>query len=159
MHKTNFFWPLYFLFIMFFILPGITVADETVCLSNAWISEAPPTATVLAGYVQIENKSEEDVTLIKVVSPIFDKIEMHRSVINSDGMASMEKQTELKIPTGKMVEFKPGSFHLMLFNPDKLLKSGQSVPLSFTFSNGQTFSIEAKVERHNSDQHEHHHHD
>ena len=135
------------------------MANETICLSKAWINEAPPTATILAGYVHIENNSNDDLTLTKVTSPVFDKIEIHRSMVNSEGMASMERQTELLIPAGESIEFKPGSFHLMLFNPDEPLKSGQSVSMEFTFSNNQTYSIEAKVERRNDMQHEHHHHD
>lgn len=134
------------------------LADETVgvSVSNAWISEAPPTLTILAGYVDIKNDSNKAMTLLNVSSPDFSKIEIHRSVIKGE-MVSMEKQTSLEIPAKETVKLSPGDLHLMLFDPEKPLRSGDTAILDFLFANGYTHTIEAKVERRNSDDHSHHH--
>lgn len=149
------------LFILIFIGPVFLVispafADNNITIDKVWINEAPPTVTVLAGYARITNNSENDVTLNNISSPEFTTIEIHRSFI-TDGMAHMEKQNDLIIPAGKTIEFRPGDYHLMLFDPKTLKKSGQEVMLNFCFSNGETISVTATIERRDNMEHEHHH--
>ena len=140
-----------------FFYTATVFADDNISIVNAWISEAPPTVTVLAGYAMITNHGEHSITLDNISSPEFATIEIHRSII-ADGMARMEKQNELIIPAGKTIEFKPGDYHMMLFEPKTPQISGQETTLSFSFSNGETISVIATVERRDHMDHEHHHH-
>jgi periplasmic copper chaperone A len=162
MNKVN----LFFLTTLFFqqLFSSSVFANESVevDISNAWISEAPPTVSVLAGYASISNNSDNEITLLAVSSPNFSKIEIHRSVLNGD-MVSMEKQTSLEIPAKETIKLTPGDFHLMLFNPDKPLRAGDIATLNFSFANGHTQNIEVKIERrssndHSNNDHANHHH-
>ena len=156
MRKTDFFLLLK-IYITLFLFSSPVMAEGTISLSNAWINEAPPTVSILAGYVNISNQSTQEITLLDITSPVFTKIEIHHSRVDADGMAHMEKQTGLPIPAGETIEFKPGGYHLMLFNPDSIQKTGQTIPLDFYFSNGQNYAVEAKIERRSNEQQEHHH--
>ena len=162
MNKVNLFLLTTFIFQILF--SSSVVANESlgIDISDAWISEAPPTASVLAGYANIYNASDKPITLLTVSSPNFSKIEIHRSVLNGD-MVSMEKQYLLEIPAKNTIKLSPGDLHLMLFDPDRPLRSGDTAILEFSFTDGHNQTIEAKVERrssndHSSEDHSHHHH-
>jgi periplasmic copper chaperone A len=157
MNKVNFLLLTTLFLQLLFSSSAFTNENAGIEISDAWISEAPPTMTILAGYVNIHNRSGDAMTLLTVSSPDFSKIEIHRSVIK-DEMVSMEKQVSLEIPARETVKLSPGDFHLMLFDPEKPLRSGDTATLSFSFANGDTQTIEAKVKRRSSDEHEHHHH-
>ncbi|GJM04306.1 MAG: hypothetical protein DHS20C09_02970 [marine bacterium B5-7] len=162
MNKANLFILATLLFHQLF--SSSTFANESmkIVISDAWINEAPPTVSILAGYANIHNMSDKAITLLSVSSPDFSKIEIHRSVLNDD-MVSMEKQESLAIPAKNTIKLSPGDLHLMLFDPDKPLRSGDTVALEFSFTDGHSLDIEAQVERrgsieHNSEDHSHHHH-
>ncbi len=157
MNKVNLFLLITFLFQPFFYNSIFANESVEVDISDAWISEAPPTVSVLAGYANIHNASDKPITLLTISSPNFSKIEIHRSVLNGD-MVSMEKQESLKIAVNKTIKLSPGDLHLMLFDPVKPLHSGDTATLNFSFSDGYNQTIEANVERRSSEDHSHHHH-
>jgi len=147
----------FFLLQLFFY--GFALADESqdINISNIWISEAPPTVSILAAYANIQNNTTETKTLISISSPVFSRVEIHLSKITDD-IATMEKQTSLTIPAENSVELSPGNYHLMLFNPETPLTAGDKATLIFTFSDGHSMSVQATVEKRNSNGHDHHHH-
>jgi len=98
--------PGYFLAILFFY-SIVVKADEGIEIHSAWINEAPPGIQVNAGYMDIENKSEQAVTLTGVQSETYARIEMHQSQI-ADGMAKMKKLDGIKIPANGFVSLSPG---------------------------------------------------
>lgn len=161
MHKNK----LLFLTLFFFSI-NYVLADENpgISIDNVWISEAPPTAPVLAAYAHIHNPTSKAQTLVSVSSPAFSKIELHLSkVVN--GTSTMEKQTSLTIAANSNMELAPGAYHLMLFDPDKPYKSGEIVALNFIFSDGTFVSVTAKVKKrsntttnHDHDHEQHHDH-
>ena len=131
---------------------------NSIQITDAWISEAPPTVSVLAGYLNIQNNTANKITLLSASSPDFAKVEIHRSIIK-DEMVSMEKQNSLEIPAGKTIKLSPGDFHLMLFDPSKPMRSGKHTEIHLSFSDDIKQIIKANVERrHGSEDHSHHHH-
>ncbi|WP_455201274.1 copper chaperone PCu(A)C [Kaarinaea lacus] len=115
-------------------------------VKDAWVREAPPNAKVLAAYMTLENHSDKEKVLTSVVSPVFDKIEIHKSVHKGD-MATMEKQKELPIATHGTVKLQPGGLHLMLYTPNKKLKAGDNVSITLKFADGSTSAVNAKVKK------------
>ena len=78
-------------------------AGETgITVENAWISEAPPTVSILAAYATISNTSDDEIQLIDVSSPDFDQVEINLSQ-EQNGMAIMEKQEALSIVANSTV--------------------------------------------------------
>ena len=157
MRKVKFF--SYNIFLILCALTNLVSAEdvEEIIISDIWISEAPPTVSTMAAYAKIQNQSHETKVLTSVSSPTFSRIEIHLSKI-ADGMASMEKQTSLKIPAENSVELSPGSYHLMLFNPETSLLAGDKATIIFSFSDGSSKSVQAPIKKRNNDGHDHHHH-
>ncbi|MDH5484087.1 MAG: copper chaperone PCu(A)C [Gammaproteobacteria bacterium] len=114
-------------------------------VKNAWIPEAPPVSQVLAAYMVLENRHDEDTKIIAIESPDFGSIEMHQSK-EVDGIAKMLPQKTLTIPAQGQLELKPGSYHLMLFNPKRKLRDGDKVELKISLDRG-SFSIIARVKK------------
>jgi len=145
--------------LFFSILVSSDVAahsDGGIMVKDAWVREAPPSAKVLAGYMVIENHTDKEKILVSVSSPAFNKIEIHKSV-NKDGMASMEHQKQLPIAAESHVKLEPGGFHLMLFNPGKAIKAGDTIAFTLKFANGSTSLVNATVKKATGGE-EHHHH-
>ncbi|HEV2212031.1 MAG TPA: copper chaperone PCu(A)C [Gammaproteobacteria bacterium] len=115
-------------------------------VSQVWIREAPPGASVLAAYFTLENLTAGVLSLDSVNSPDFTTIEIHQS-IEQDGQESMKKLDKLAVPPHGSVEFKPGGYHLMLMQPHKALHSGDTVSLALMFSDGSALAILAPVRR------------
>ncbi len=144
--------------ILLFLTPFANVsAAEGIEVTNSWINEAPPTVSIMAGYATVINHGDKGVDLVAVSSPAFESIEMHNTAVN-DGIASMVKQEKLSLQQQSTLEFKPGALHLMLFNPVSTLKSGDTVTLTFTFSDETVVEAISEVKRKTASEHHHHGH-
>lgn len=148
-------WPLLFLL----CLPMAVAAE--LHIDDPWIKEAPPGTRVMAGYLQLENRGTEPQALTSVTSPAFDRIELHRSVIEDD-VVRMQSQATVTVSPGDSVTFEPGGYHLMMYDPRDRLTAGEQVELLFGFANGRELRITAEVRRDTGDNghrdHHHHHH-
>lgn len=117
-------------------------SGDVVAIMNAWVRESDAKAKVNAGYMTLVNVDDEDVTLVKVESEAYEKIEVHE-MTTVDGFMKMREITNLVIPAKGQVQFAPGGMHLMLKKPQQHLTTGQKVDLTLTFESGkkQTVSI------------------
>jgi cyclophilin family peptidyl-prolyl cis-trans isomerase/copper(I)-binding protein/cytochrome oxidase Cu insertion factor (SCO1/SenC/PrrC family) len=117
-------------------------ASDVVAIMNAWVREAHLGAKVNAGYMTLVNVGSEEVTLVKVESEAFEKIEIHEMAM-VDGLMTMRELTNLVIPANGQAQLKPGGKHLMLMGPRQNLTTGQQVDMTLTFKSGikQTVSV------------------
>lgn len=69
-----------------------------------------------AGYLTLQNNSEQAISINRVHSPELESVEMHESVLE-DGISRMYKLEEVVILPGQSVGFAPGGKHLMLRYP------------------------------------------
>ncbi len=113
----------------------LKVEDAVIRLSAN--SKAPA-----AGYFTLKGGPTSD-RLLSVTSPIVIRIEMHESM-TAGGMASMKPlDGGVEVPADATVKFEEGGRHIMLFNINPGVKTGDTVQLNFTFASGlimQTFA-------------------
>lgn len=119
-------------------------ANGDIQIQDPWVQAAPPSAKVLAAYLEIKNNGKKQQVLTGVSSPAFGQIEIHRSVIH-ENMAHMEHLKELAIPSNASVAMQPGRLHLMLMNAKKPLKAGDQVPMTLIFGSGEKIAVTAIV--------------
>ena len=115
-------------------------------LTKGWIREAPPVSTTLAGYLIIENQSEQSVVIVGGRSPSFGGIEIHRTAV-IDGVARMNHEERLVVPAGSTLRLQPGGYHLMLMKPERALKAGDRVPLELFLEGAGIISTELEVQK------------
>jgi len=118
--------------------PGITLFDGVVQLPA--VAGRPGVAyfTVAQG-----NGAPRKVVAVHVDG--FARAEMHQSK-TAGGVSTMAPVTEVAIEAGKTVEFKPGSYHVMLFDADGSLKAGATTEVTITLDNGDKASTQARVQ-------------
>jgi periplasmic copper chaperone A len=129
------------------LLPWAGIAaGPSVRASSVWIREAPPGVAVLAGYFTLQNLTDTPLTITAVESRDFGSVEIHRSFVK-DGVEEMEPVQSIAIPAKGSIEFKPGSYHLMMMQPKKNLFAGDMAEVILTFSDGSQLAILAPVRR------------
>ncbi len=149
--------PLAILLTLFFLASSAWASSmHGIEAHDPWVREAPPTARVLAAYLQLHNHGDKMRTLVSVESPAFKRIELHRSE-EKDGMATMARVMKIMIPAHGKVSFEPGSLHIMLINPLAPLKSGDKVDLTLHFADGSSLAVSADVRRGAAHDMKHHH--
>ena len=108
---------------------------DVVAIMNSWVREAHEKATVNAGYMTLVNASDEEVTLLKVDSDAYNKIEVHEMVA-VDGVMKMREVKNLVIPAHGQVQMQPGGKHLMLMGPRRHFRHGQQLEFKLVFESG-----------------------
>jgi copper(I)-binding protein len=131
------------------------VSGASLEISDAWIREAPPTASVLAAYMVIHNAGTTPTEISRITSPDFGHIEMHRTVVKN-GVASMVPLGKLEIAPGERITLAPGGIHLMLIDPRHPLHAGNTVTLTFQDADGRATTFPVAVMRQTGEV-EHHH--
>ena len=123
---------------------------------NAWVREAPPSASILAAYMSLHNHSGKTHTVMSITSPQFSRVEIHRTEIKND-IAHMLPVSKIIIsPNGKVL-FEPGGLHLMLIKPKKKYRSGDKIQLTLHLSDNSTFDFTAPVKKgHSIEDHSRH---
>ncbi len=113
-------------------------------ITDAWIREAPPGATAMAGYLTIHNPRTQALTLTGGSSPQFREVQMHE-VVEENGMAHMVQVPKLAVPAKGKLAFAPGTTHLMLIGPKAPLKPNAPVQLTLTFEGGAKVLVKTAV--------------
>ena len=119
---------------------------NTISIDQAWIREAPPGSSAMAGYLKISNNSDNPIILHSATSSAFKAIEFHRS-IEVNGVYRMAPQLHLHIAANSTFDLKPGDYHLMLFNPTRALKEGDNIEVALVFSHDQIVSTTIPVRK------------
>ena len=129
-----------------FFCNAIAAEESVFQIENQWVREAPPMASMLAGYLQIKNTTDSVAKLIGVSSPEFRKVEVHRTEVKN-GIARMVRQESVEVPANGVLVFEPGSYHLMLMMPTAPLSAGDTVSFRFEFEGGRSVDVIAPVKR------------
>lgn len=116
---------------------GLTVQD-------AWARPASASENG-AAYFVIENGTTADVILASVSSDIATATEVHMSMMDGNGVMSMQMQEAVVIPAKDKVEFKPGGLHVMFVSLTQDLKVGDTIMLTLNFENAGSLIIELPV--------------
>ena len=108
---------------------GPASACGELAVDGAWIREAPPGAMSVA-YARLSNRGKAALVLDGARSADFGGAGLHQTTVE-DGVARMREGT-LTIAPGASARLEPGGWHLMLFDPARPLKAGDTVILSLT---------------------------
>jgi copper(I)-binding protein len=131
-------------------------ASPAIDVDAPWVREAPPASTVLAAYMVLKNTGDTARTITRIDSPDFRDGQIHRTVVE-DGVAKMLPVEQLQLPAGGSVALEPGGLHVMLFDPQRPLRDGDSVKLLIHDSDGDNVTVSAPVVR-KTGGHDHSHH-
>ncbi len=120
-------------------------AKDVLAVMNAWIRATDEKARVNAGYLTLVNINKADVKMVHVECQDFREVQIHE-MSRKDGMMRMRRLKSLTVPSGDLVQLKPGGLHLMLMGPKRHLKKGESVEVDLHFDSGSTQRLLLPVE-------------
>jgi copper(I)-binding protein len=98
----------------------------------------------MAGYFRITSHAPGPLYLVGADSPAFGMAMLHRSVEDA-GVSRMEHVDRVTLNPAQTVVFAPGGYHLMLMQRKQDVRTGQAVPLTLRFSNGETITTRFRV--------------
>lgn len=115
-------------------------------IDHPWSRALPPAAKAGAAYLTIDNRGEQAERLLQVSTPIAANAEMHEH-IHQDGLMKMQQVDTLLLPAGNSISFKPGSYHIMLFDLKQPLVAGERFPLTLHFEQAGELEVEVSVQQ------------
>jgi len=128
------------------LLSPISIFAGEIVFENAWVREAPPISKVQAAYVKINNNKIKDMQLISASSPAFKKIEFHKTV-SEDGLSKMLHLPFVSIKRSSHTVLEPEGIHMMLFTPSKPLRAGETIKITFNFSDNTATTVPFTVKK------------
>jgi copper(I)-binding protein len=123
--------------------------EQQVVIKGAWVQEGPPSQTITAAFMLIENHGPDEIALLSASTDAARVVELHKMELE-DGMMRMHRVDSIKIPAGGSVELKPGGYHLMVIGLKKDLKEGDEVSFTLQFSGEIRKTLKVPVKRRDS---------
>ena len=105
-------------------------ATASLRIDGGWIREAPPNAKVLAGYVELRNDTSAPLVVTGAHGADFERVEIHEMSMDG-GVMKMRALERVELAPGASLSLEPGATHLMLINPKRKLRAGDSVEIVF----------------------------
>lgn len=97
-----------------------------------------------AAFMQLENQSDEGVTLTGASSDVAEVVELHTH-IQDQGVMRMRRIDGIELPPHQMVSLQPGGLHVMLIGLNRGLAEGEQISLTLSFSDGSEQSLSLPV--------------
>lgn len=119
-------------------------AQAQVSVKDAWVRATVPQQKATGAFMQLV--SAKDARLVEAKSPVAGVVEIHEMAM-VDQVMKMRAVPGLELPAGKMVELKPGGYHVMLLDLKGQVKDGDMVPLTLVIEgrDGKRQTLELKV--------------
>ena len=114
-----------------------------IIISNARVRPPLPGRDVATAYFTIMNSGPAD-QIVTVKTPLSERVELHTH-LNEDGVMKMRRVTAVDIPENENLEFKPGSYHVMIFGA-QIANDQNDVSLTLEFANADPVTLIADID-------------
>jgi copper(I)-binding protein len=121
------------------------LARADIVASEGWSRATPPGSKTAVGYLVLTNTGTEARSLLRIVSPVCDRVMIHRSSVDNNGMARMWPLGGLTLRAGETLRFEPNSFHVMFIGIAAPFVAGSKVPLSLLFEDETEVTVMLEV--------------
>lgn len=105
-------------------------------IEGGWVRKPPADLPMLAAYARIANRCDAAVVVVSAHSPAFAEVSLHATKVEG-GVSRMREVAELHIEAGETAVLEPGGMHLMLMQPKRPLRTGDSVEIRFSLADGR----------------------
>lgn len=121
---------------LFLLTPALAGAEEkehdALHVAHGWARASLGQNPNSAAYITVHNKTDVNDTLLAISCADAAKCSLHNHV-TQDNISSMEAVGSLEIPAGAHVEFRPGGYHIMMFDLKAPLAAEGQTSVTFTF--------------------------
>jgi copper(I)-binding protein len=136
--------PLVSVSALFLAMTVSLAAQAQVTVKDAWVRATVPQQKATGAFMHLQ--SAQDAKLLSAQSPVAGVVEVHEMSMDG-GVMKMRAVPSLALPAGKVVELKPGGYHVMLMDLKAQVKDGDTVPVTLVVEgkDGKRQSVELKV--------------
>ena len=121
------------------------LAHADIAATEGWSRATPPRATTAVGYLVLTNTGDEARELLRIISPVSDRVMIHRSSVDHNGVARMWPVGTLTLRPGETLRFDPNGFHVMFMGIKAPFVVGEKVPLSLLFEDEKEVTVMLEV--------------
>ncbi|MDQ7037966.1 MAG: copper chaperone PCu(A)C [Aquificota bacterium] len=132
--------------LVFLVWVAFSLAGPKIVVEDAWVRDVPPVARTTAVFMKIRNLGDEEDTLLKVISPVAERAEIHETIAE-EGVMKMRPVDRLAIPPGSTVYLRPMGKHIMLMGLKDTLNRVGKVRLVLIFEKSGRIVVEAPVRK------------
>ncbi|TDK46736.1 copper uptake system-associated protein [Antarcticimicrobium luteum] len=104
-----------------------------------------PGAMAAAGYMVVANDSHAPERLVAVRSALSERVMMHVTEVDANGVAKMHPLQAVDIPENDSAAFEPGGRHIMFMGLTADLHEGDRVPATLVFESAGEMAVEFVV--------------
>jgi len=126
------------------LLSSCSKTSQSIQIEGAWARPAQ-TGANSAVYFVLSNREQDD-RLTGAQSTAANMVQIHATVVDEDGTASMQHQEVLDVPAGSILTFRPGGLHVMLMGLNSALVEGDTIQVTLMFENYGELTIDVPVE-------------
>lgn len=132
------------IFLASLLIASSSIACAEITVKDPWVRATVPQQQSTGAFMQIG--STTDVRLISAQSSVAKIVEIHEMTMDNNVM-KMREIGGVDIPSGKTIELKPGSYHVMLIYLKQQVKDGDVVPVTLIFEgkNKKKETVEVKA--------------
>lgn len=134
------------------------IKTNNITIEYARVNPTVPGMKVTSAYFNIHNGDSRDIKVIGAKSNITNKTEIHEHKLVNGLMKMQHVDQGIAIPSGTMVELKPGGYHIMIMNLNEPVHEGDIVEIELLFSDGTHIDVFAKASRPSANTPTKHHH-
>jgi len=117
------------------LLATAVVAQAQITITDAWVRGTVPMQQASGAFMQLS--ADKDTRLVAAKSPVANVVEIHEMMMDNNIM-KMRQIPGLDIVPGRVLELKPGGYHVMLIELKQQLKGGDVVPITLVFEDTAT---------------------
>lgn len=128
------------------LLTSAALYAQSITVTDAYVREVPPNMQNSAAFMNLTNASGEAIDLISGSTNASKVVELHEHA-NVGGMMQMRQIPKITVPANGSTALQPGGLHVMLIGLTQKLKEGENVTLTLNFSNGESITLDAPVQK------------
>ncbi|MBL8079736.1 MAG: copper chaperone PCu(A)C [Anaerolineales bacterium] len=98
-----------------------------------------------AAYMLVHNHSTSEDAIVGASTDVAESAEIHLSQIDANGVMEMIHQDSVALPADTELEFKPGSYHIMLIGLKQDLKKGDEITVTLHFQTHEDIVVTIPV--------------
>ena len=131
---------------------------NNIVINKPWIKYIHPGQKVTSGYLEIINNGKSDEVLLSIESNFAKNNQIHSMNIQNDVMKMKHLKSGLVIKKKSKISLRPGGFHLMFFDIDKILKNKKHLYVKLNFKKNGSIEIPFQIKKNSIKGHVNHKH-
>ena len=141
---------MHFLIIFLFSISFCNLAheykDSNIVIKRPVLKLMSKNSNTAAGYLSIENKSNNDIVFKGITSDIAKIQEIHEIILKKNVYKMRPVEYGVSIKPGNKLELKPKSYHLMFYDINMSQLSKEMIEAKLIFDNNILINVKFKVE-------------